>query len=786
MSLSSREHPITEQSSEALPTPQYSFHTNSETITHDEFSRTNTKVAKYADEIIKGVVQPGVRLQEELKKLAKLKGKKLTDKTIASFVKEISYEEFLSCIIKTKESSYIAAENETAFKDWNQQEVDILANVSMVVKCKRLDNGRWKSSATDKRDEKDILLGFVAGLILKPHSPDYKKVVKHGQLDADAYKAELKSRLLPALLAMNNQSQNPPGLFVTIPGLGAGQFAGEFQSTKPSIGSLIGEAIKEIVDTHRMQLSNIKGIYYDGLSSEDAEYTFKADATTVMMRHRKEDLPQLSDPEEFRADFKGCEMASLVAADPVAWPGNDLLGTYTKLNDGKEVFRSGSRNTDEGAKAGATTVMEVMTGVKGSYSERVIGETPRYNPPDGSRSWGQVIKANNHQLNTSSMTSYDKKGVPNRLQTSPTVDAKADTKKSRGIGGWLKNRVGEFVEYAKHNPVKAALFGGLIVLGVAGFIAGTILTGGALAAGAGVVGATAVGVGAFFGGGFGAAVAVSGAIAVVGGIAAVAGVATMNHDMRDDMEKRGYGKLREQQAMGNPLDITNLDAGKNTGETLQSGMGPVAGPVVSSTDTPIQHLNYLELRRKLEERRSENERLEQEAAQLRGQVASRHTDASATSTLTASPRLPDRPIIPQGVPPTQRSPLPPPPVHPELSRQRNLCASQIERTTKAIALVTKIMNKEEYVEMGEALGGKVQELKQIYDYLSGLKGRLDSANTPLKAEAVAEANKHMSRYHEILGECKEIVYAVENKARSASLNSGDREDNVQSHRFGRG
>lgn len=70
-----------------------------------------------------------------------------------------------------------------------------------------------------------------------------------------------------------------------------------------------------------------------------------------------------------REDFSDCRLYSLVAWDPVSWPGND--------------FWAGARVTDDGVKAAASDLMRVITGQPGAYDRRTFS----YRPPEPYPTW---------------------------------------------------------------------------------------------------------------------------------------------------------------------------------------------------------------------------------------------------------------------------------------------------------------------------------------------------------------------------------------------------------------
>ena len=89
------------------------------------------------------------------------------------------------------------------------------------------------------------------------------------------------------------------------------------------------------------------------------------------------DRPQLCPPQAYAEegeDFSACRLYSLVAWDPVSWPGNDFWG--------------GARATDDGVKAAATDAMRVLTGIEGRYDARLQG----YQPPPPYRTWEQLVR----------------------------------------------------------------------------------------------------------------------------------------------------------------------------------------------------------------------------------------------------------------------------------------------------------------------------------------------------------------------------------------------------------
>ena len=58
------------------------------------------------------------------------------------------------------------------------------------------------------------------------------------------------------------------------------------------------------------------------------------------------------------------------------------------------IFYNGSRVTDDGVKAAATSSMMTLTGIEGKYNL----STNTYDPPAAYRTWGDLLKQERVQL----------------------------------------------------------------------------------------------------------------------------------------------------------------------------------------------------------------------------------------------------------------------------------------------------------------------------------------------------------------------------------------------------
>ena len=199
----------------------------------------------------------------------------------------------------------------------------------------------------------------------------------------------------PVLLYANAvATQKKRMAFITIPGLGCGQFAGRFRG---QLGEALNQTLKTLLHEHGRDLSHLRAIYYDPYTECDNE-RWEMHGISYLVRpltKGNDQKPQLCHPatyEEPGDHFADCEFFSVVAWDHVSWPGND--------------FYLGRRVTDDGVKAAATNAMAVMTGFEGYYETR----THHYHPPEGYSMWRDVIVNNTIQID-----------VKNRLTIFPSA-----------------------------------------------------------------------------------------------------------------------------------------------------------------------------------------------------------------------------------------------------------------------------------------------------------------------------------------------------------------------------
>lgn len=299
----------------------------------------------------------------------------------------MAVEEFFEELIRTKHP-LIFAECAVAGDgtDWNHEELSILGDVGIATPVTVYDNGKHNRPTIHASPFEATLL-FIPGALLysgnRSLPADWHEVVHMNDLNPDAYHALYHRRLYPLFCYANHcVGQQGKGAFITIPGLGCGQFAGRFRGR---LGHELKQALVTFLEQYGHEFPHIRGVYYDPYQEcENERLTIHHIAFLVRpFLKGNEQKPQLCAPgqyEEADDQFDDCELFSVVAWDHVSWPGNDFYG--------------GARMTDDGVKAAATNSMAVMTGVAGRYDL----QQSQYRPPAEYRNWEDVIAQNAIQI----------------------------------------------------------------------------------------------------------------------------------------------------------------------------------------------------------------------------------------------------------------------------------------------------------------------------------------------------------------------------------------------------
>ncbi len=320
-------------------------------------------------------------------KAGKLAGTYLGEKLKERGDSPITVVELIELLIQTKHHKIFA---ESAVygdgTDWNQDELAILGDIGIATPVTVYDNGRHRGPEVHPVPLRATLL-FTPGALLRNDTnnlpADWQGVTSNGEINPKGYARLYERRLLPPILYANQTSKSRGKMaFITVPGLGCGQFAGKFRGR---LGSELQKALRAFLEKYASDLTNVRAVYFDPYRECENE-RLEIDGVCFFVRpltKGNENKPQLCSPKDYEEegdDFDDCELHSLVAWDHVSWPGND--------------FYAGSRTTDDGVKAAATSAMAVMTGVEGQYDAQVN----KYNPPPGYTNWSEVVLKNKIQI----------------------------------------------------------------------------------------------------------------------------------------------------------------------------------------------------------------------------------------------------------------------------------------------------------------------------------------------------------------------------------------------------
>lgn len=279
-------------------------------------------------------------------------------------------------------------------RDWSFEELGLLGDVTCAVPVTVFDNGLHHFPRIHEAPFKATLL-FVSGALMRNGKgnppPDFKECVPNGVLDHDAYQNLMTRRLRPLLAYANEQAWKAGRkAIVTIPGIGCGQFAGGVTG----ISRELEKTLINLLCKEGKKWSHIGCVYYDSygdLIKDDDEIngiSFRVRPLLKVSNPR----PQLCHPvqyEETAGEFQDHDLFSLVAWDPVSWPGND--------------FYVGNRTTDDGVKGAATNLMKQITHVQGTYNVDSFG----YEPSEGG-TWETVIRKHKIVLETEGLCRIEK------------------------------------------------------------------------------------------------------------------------------------------------------------------------------------------------------------------------------------------------------------------------------------------------------------------------------------------------------------------------------------------
>lgn len=293
--------------------------------------------------------------------------------------------QLLSTLINSKKPQ-IFAESEVSGdgSDWTLEELGILGDISIGMTVKIFDNGAHQNPVIHELPFIGHLV-YTAGALLRNDQglipADWLAVTTDDKYDRDKYWALYERRLLPVFSYINESAiQRGRPAFLSIPGIGCGQFAGPFQG---QMGHIFQATLVQFLKKHGDKFPGLKAVYYDPYN-ECINETRTINGVRFLVRPLTPDnagKSQLCRPSFLGQDsgdnFDDCELYSLVAWDHVSWPGND--------------YYLGTRATDDGVKAAATNTMHAMTGIEGFYCPN----RKMYCAPKPYQNWNEVVSQNN-------------------------------------------------------------------------------------------------------------------------------------------------------------------------------------------------------------------------------------------------------------------------------------------------------------------------------------------------------------------------------------------------------
>jgi hypothetical protein len=327
-----------------------------------------TKTKRYLSQLQAGEKTAGVLLQKVLS---------------SQKIEALTVLEFMTCLLNTKKTQIFAESSVYGDgSDWNLTELNILGDISIAMQVKVFDNGLHRYPIVHPSPFSASLI-YTPGALLRNgtgNEPcDFREVVANNQISYKAFYGLYERRLLPCLRYANEIAlAQCVNTVITIPGIGCGQFAGIF---KGQLGEKLKQVLIDLITKYAVQLPSIRAIYfdtYDECANDRVEINHISLLIRPLLKGNK-DKGQLCSPhnyEDTKGEFSACSLTSFVAWDHVSWPGND--------------FYIGSRATDDGVKAAATSTMAIMTSHEGKYDI----DSHSYEPPLGYSSWGDIVTRN--------------------------------------------------------------------------------------------------------------------------------------------------------------------------------------------------------------------------------------------------------------------------------------------------------------------------------------------------------------------------------------------------------
>jgi len=300
-------------------------------------------------------------------------------------------QSLLAALLRTKKPQIFA---ESAVlgngSDWTERELGILGDISIGMSVTIYDNGAHQNPTLHSIPFEGHLV-YTPGALLRNDQgftpADWQSVTINDKYEREKYYRLYERRLRPVFSYISQSAiKRGKPAFVTIPGIGCGQFAGPF---KGQMGHIFQAALVRFLEVHGAKFPGVQAVYYDPYN-ECVDGDRHINGIEFFVRPLTPDnigKSQLCKPgfliKTVNGVFNDCELYSIVAWDHVSWPGND--------------YYLGDRVTDDGVKAAATDTMYKTTGIQGVYCK----DKKKYVPPSPYKNWKHVVDENELRLDTS-------------------------------------------------------------------------------------------------------------------------------------------------------------------------------------------------------------------------------------------------------------------------------------------------------------------------------------------------------------------------------------------------
>lgn len=337
---------------------------------------TLLKVESYLKSLIAGTTKAGARLAKVLSDV------KIDD------VSTINAKQLLAFLMDTRKPK-IFAESEPTLdgSDWNLQENAILGDIVFSTTGTKAYNNGAHSNQQDHILPLDTHFLFIASALLRNDpgnmTSDMKDVLVNGKLDEKPFYKLYERRLLPGLLIQNEQAKKDgTPLVINIPGLGCGQFAGNYED---EVRAALPRVLKKLFETHGAKLDMVRTVNYDPFKTRETDEftTDKIPNTQIRLMNR----PSLGLPEgasgkvasqlEFPkdgTDYTNFRLIKIVAWDHFSFPGNDIW-----VND---ESRGNGRATDDGVSFASSDVVLALFEM-GQFGSNLPDIQIKYNSKQG-------------------------------------------------------------------------------------------------------------------------------------------------------------------------------------------------------------------------------------------------------------------------------------------------------------------------------------------------------------------------------------------------------------------